>query len=153
MNERDLILGIDPGASGGYAWLDARTGNPVEVGPMPETERDIYDVLNEFAGRTQRCYMESVHSFPGQGVASSFTFGRGYGFLRGVIVSLGVPLVDVSPAKWKRELGIQLGANVPKKDKKNAAKSLAQQSFPTVKITHAISEALLLAMYGRKQEA
>lgn len=161
--DRDLILGIDPGASGGYAWLCARTGAPVEVGAMPETERDIFDVLQEFAPRTLRCYLEKVHSMPpnmpGNTSKNSFTFGQNYGFLRGVVISLGIPLIDVSPQKWKRSLGIQLGADVPKKDKrklrkmrKNAAKALAQQSFPTVKITHAVSEALLLAHYGRKQE-
>lgn len=143
-----IICGIDPGMSGGIAFLVV--GGPAEVHKMPETEREIYDLLSRHS--IDRCYIEAVHSFPGQGVASSFTFGKGYGFLRGCLVALKIPFIDVSPMKWKRALGITFAAQDSKKDKKNGSKALAQQWFPLIKMNHAISEALLIAEYGRRLE-
>ncbi len=153
-----IYLGIDPGASGGIAALQVGD-EPAMAWPMPETEREIFDRLRMiqtgglvgWPEADVKCYMEAVHSFPGQGVASSFTFGKGYGFLRGVLVALHIPLIDVSPMKWKKALGITFTAQDSKKDKKNGSKALAQQWFPHLKITHAISEALLIAEYGRRQ--
>lgn len=143
------ICGIDPGLSGGIAFMvDGALG---QVHRMPETERDVFELLSKY--HIDRCYIESVHSFPGQGVASSFTFGKGYGFLRGCLVALKIPFVDVSPMKWKKALGITFTAQDSKKDKKNGSKALCQQWFPAVKINHAISEAILIAEYGRRIES
>ncbi len=144
----NLIGGIDPGLSGGVAFLG---GDSVVAWKMPDTEREVYDLIAEHAPYLKCVYIESVHSFPGQGVASSFTFGRGYGFLRGVLVALKIPFVDVSPMKWKKALGINFTAQDSKKDKKNGSKALAQQWWPKLKITHATAEALLIAEYGRRQ--
>jgi len=145
-----IVCGIDPGMAGGIATIHHHQRSQQQEG---EKERDILDLI-----RREVCnaggaviYMESVHSFPGQGVVSSFTFGKGYGFLRGAICALGVPLIDVSPMKWKKALGIIFTAADSKKDKKNGSKALAQQWFPQIKMNHAISEALLIAEYGRRQ--
>ena len=50
--------------------------------------------------------VESVHSMPGQGVTSSFNFGRSLGATEGVFAACGRPIVYVSPARWKRSLGL-----------------------------------------------
>ena len=137
------ILGIDPGQSGGLA---IRTGDNVYAFKMPETERDIHDLIYDFGFKYDNIivFLESVHSMPGQGVVSSFKFGRGYGFLRGIITSLQYPLHDVSPQKWQKALGCLT------KGDKNVTKQKAQQLFPKLKITHAIADAVLIAEYGRR---
>ncbi len=54
--------------------------------------------------------VERVHSMPGQGVASTFTFGLGYGRVLGALEALGVPTVLVEPRAWKLAvLGKQTG--------------------------------------------
>ncbi len=147
---KNVICGIDPGQSGGIAFIADGFASACK---MPETEREIVEVIEEWHNIGIRCaYVESVHSFPGQGVSSSFTFGQGYGFLRGVLVSLRIPFVDVSPMKWKKALGLTFTAQDSKKDKKNGSKQLAAQWFPTIKMNHAISEALLIAEFGRRQK-
>lgn len=157
-----LICGIDPGQSGGIAFLDGRlvvpgfesvcsTAFSAFAYPMPETEKDVLDLIVEHEKVIKCAYLESVHSFPGQGVASSFTFGKGYGFLRGVLVARGIPFVDVSPMKWKKAIGLKFTAEDSKKDKKNGSKQLAAQWWPHIKVTHTISEALLICEYGRRQ--
>src|SRR3970040_1415667 len=123
MEYPDLFVGVDPGQSGGIAAIGL---NFVEAFSMPATERDVYDLIAEYAPNVQHCFIESVHSFPGQGVASSFTFGKGYGFLRGVLVALKIPFTDVSPQKWKKAMGLHYAATDAKKDKKNGSKQLCQ---------------------------
>ncbi len=148
--EVELIGGIDPGQAGGIAFVAVNGDCQPEAFKMAETDAEIFELLAEYAPRLRVVYMESVHSFPGQGVSSSFTFGKGYGFLRGVLTALKIPFVDVSPMKWKKALGLTFTAEDSKKDKKNGSKSLAQQWFPSIKINHSISEALLIAEYGRR---
>jgi len=64
-----IIIGIDPGINGGIA---IRTGNNVYAYRMPDTERDIYDlIISAFSYPSPHAvFLESVHSMPGQGVAS-----------------------------------------------------------------------------------
>ena len=142
------VLGIDPGSSsGGLAWIfsDGRA----DAIPMPVTERDIWDAINNSPPET-RAVIEAVHSFPGQGVASTFRFGMSYGGLRMALIAAGIPFIAVSPATWTRAMGLptlkQAGTNTKLK---NARKARCQELFPAIKATHAISDALLIASHGR----
>lgn len=145
-----LICGIDPGAAGGIAAL-GRDSAFVEAHRIPETRMDLVELIAGYHGAILRAYVEQVHSFPGQGVVSSFSFGKGYGEILGIMTALRIPVVDVSPVKWKKALGLRFTADDSKKDKKNASKELAQQWWPYIKVTHSIAEALLIAEFGRRQ--
>lgn len=151
-----IVLGIDPGASGGIAWHD-RGDSPCATQTMhgekmPATERDVAQFLAECAAEKSFAYIEKVHSMPSQGVSSTFKFGQNYGFLRGCLVSLQIPFDEVTPQKWQKEFGLVF----PKKlglsptEKKNKHKAKAQQLFPHLKVTHATADALLIAEYGRR---
>lgn len=140
-----IFLGIDPGQSGGIAAV--ADGCPPVAWKIPETERDVWSIIQGYgpAGMAPAFAMiERVHSMPKQGVASSFKFGRSYGFLRGCLVASGIPFEEVSPQVWQKALNCRSGGD------KNVTKARAQQLFPTLKITHAKADALLLAEYGRR---
>lgn len=143
-------LGIDPGASGGFGWVSPHGDAAIK---MPETDKDIFDELCELRDNLPDvfCLLESVHSMPGQGVASTFSFGANFGALRMALTAAGIPYEMVTPNKWQREFGIptlkQAGSNTAKK---NAHKAVAQQLFPEIKITHAIADALLIAEYNKR---
>lgn len=140
-----IVVGIDPGQAGGIAIF---SGKGQSAYRMPDTERDVYDLLENVEGENDAyisVFLESVHSMQGQGVSSSFKFGRGYGFLRGIITALKYPLHDVSPQRWQKALGCLSGGD------KNVTKQKAQQLFPKLKITHATADSLLIAEYGRRQ--
>ncbi len=153
-----IICGIDPGISGGIAFLydpPDSYGDSVLAFNMPGTERDIFDLLEEILIASKAhgyIFMESVHSMPGQGVSSSFKFGRNYGLLRGIITALKYPLHDVSPQKWQKEFSLIVpkGKKLTKVQKKNINKAKAQQLFPQLKVNLAICDALLIAEYGRR---
>jgi crossover junction endodeoxyribonuclease RuvC len=143
-----IFLGIDPGNSGGFVLID-EDGNVLTHDKQPETELDVCFSLQcarnfaELEGHKLTAIIEKVHAMPKQGVTSVFTFGRNYGFLRGVITSLSIPFVDVTPQKWQKELGCQT------KGDKNVSKAKAQQLWPKIKWTHATADAALIAKWGQ----
>lgn len=136
------FIGIDPGKSGGIARIDT-AGKVIGANRMPDTERDILDLLaNDIGGAY--AVVERVSSWPGMGVVSAFTFGRGYGALLMALVSNNVPFETIPPAHWQKTMGC-----LSKRDK-NVTKRKAQQLFHGLTVTHAIADALLLAEYGRR---
>lgn len=140
------FLGIDPGASGGIAIL-ADGKEPYAI-KMPETERDVWDTIRGFRAWSDRdviAVIESVHAMPKQGVTSTFTFGKGYGGLRMALIAAAIPFREVQPRDWQKALGCLTGGD------KNISKAKAQQLFPSLKITHATADALLLAEWLRRQ--
>jgi hypothetical protein len=138
----DTYIGIDPGASGGIAAIDA-SGAVVLVTKMPDTERDIYDLLCSLTGG--RAVLEFVRSSPQMGVTSAFSFGRSYGGLRMALLAAGVPFDEVTPQKWQGAMRCRTGGD------KNISKGRAQELFPAVRITLANADALLLAEFCRRQ--
>jgi len=142
------IIGIDPGKSGGIAWLpEGLIGRAIK---MPETPRDIWDLIDNLAKTydgSMFAYVEKVHSMPKQGVSSTFKFGYSAGSLEMALVATGIPHDFVAPGVWQRNLGCLSGGD------KNVTKRKAQRLFPDMKITHSIADALLIAEYGRRLQA
>jgi len=145
-----FFIGIDPGVSGGIACV-TDAGNALAV-KMPATDRDVLDAIKAFvrtatvAGDTAKAVLERVSSSPQMGVVSAFTFGRGVGALRMALTAAKVPFDEVTPQKWQKATGCLTGGD------KNISKRRAQQLFPSITVTHAIADALLLAEYCRRVE-
>ena len=153
------IIGIDPGGSGGIAMLD-KLGRIVLVEKMPPTDKDIADCFITCKQKLSKedsvfAYLENVHSMPGQGVSSTFKFGKNYGALRMALIILEIPFEEPTPVKWQKPLGLVVPSakKLAKTQKKNLNKAKAQELFPKVKkITHAIADAVLIAEYGRRRQ-
>ena len=145
-----IVIGIDPGANGGIAWIT--DGKPC-VEKMPDSLRDLWDLICDITnhprstvdGRKYKAYIEQVHSSPQMGVKSAFTFGNGFGHLEMALTAAGIPFERVRPQVWQKAMGCMT------KGDKNVSKRKAQELFPSMKITHATADALLLASYGAKQ--
>lgn len=141
------VIGVDPGKNGAIAWIDSR-GRPC-VERMPDTLVDLWGIFHDlapipFTGEPVKAYLEAVSSSPGMGVVSSFTFGRGYGNLEMALTAAGIPFERVRPQVWQKALGCMT------KGDKNITKRLASELFPAIKCTHTVSDALLIAEYGRR---
>jgi crossover junction endodeoxyribonuclease RuvC len=136
-----LYLGVDPGNSGGIALV---AENFAQAWKLDQTEADVADLLRSYAGTVKLGFVEAVHSMPGQGVSSSFKFGRSYGFLRGLLVALKIPFEDVRPQAWQKQMGCLTGGD------KNVSKAKAQMLWPDMRITHAIADSLLIAEACRR---
>lgn len=141
MENSKICVGIDPGISGGISVIGPLGA---EAFKMPETERDVFDLLNSFYFYEPVVFMEKVGPMPKQGVVSVWKFSANYNFLRGVVIALGYPLHDVRPQVWQKTLGCLTHGD------KNISKAKAQQLFPQIKVTHATADSLLIAEYGRR---
>ena len=139
-------IGVDPGNSGALVAVSI-TGRVQELRSKDATERDVMDFLRPLANEGASAVIERVSSSPQMGVVSAFTFGRSYGFLRGALIGVRIPFVEVTPQKWQKALGCM------SKGDKNVTKAKAQQLYPNEKITHATADALLLATYCRQNHA
>lgn len=138
-----IYIGIDPGLSGGIAKL-REDGAVLAIEKMPPTDFDVYDALAALDGGPEKAMLERVSASPQMGVTSAFTFGKGYGGLRMALTAAGIPFDEVTPQKWQKAMQCLTGGD------KNISKRRAQQLFPTVKVTHAIADALLIAEYCRR---
>ncbi len=145
------IIGVDPGLAGAIAFYFPAQ-NAVTVEDMPVAAGDV-DAATLAARIAQMqpdvAIVELVASRPGQGVASVFKFGCGFGMVRGVIAASGVPLHLVSAAKWKRALGLDAD--------KEKSRALALRLWPGRsdlfgrKKDHGRAEAALLARYAAER--
>lgn len=144
------IIGIDPGANGGIAWSH-EDGPRVEK--MPDTPQGVWDLICHIVHDSAiiyrhlefKAYIEKVHSSPQMGVASAFTFGNGYGHLEMALTAAGIPFERVTPQKWQKAMGCLTKGN------KNVSKRRAEELFPSIKVTHAKADALLIMEYGIRQ--
>ena len=146
-------IGIDPGKRGGIAFVGSDHTEVETLTLKQMTDRDVWEAL---AGNDDcTCVLEKVHAGPKIGSSASFKFGDSFGCLRMAAIAAGVRLVLVSPQKWQKEFGLIVkgrGLGQDDTSKKNRNKAKAQELFPSVKVTHAIADALLIAEYGRRLE-
>lgn len=149
----DCILGIDPGASGGLAFFYPSHPDLISIYDVPVVGKEInasafHDLIRQH-GPTL-AIIESVHAFKGQGVSSSFNFGCAFGIALGVIGASKIPLLRVSPQRWKKHFGLDAD--------KEKARALAISKWPSKlefrrKRDHNRAEAALLALYGHQTQA
>lgn len=146
--DRDLFLGVDPGASGGLALLDP-AGKIVDASPMPDTPRDIHEYFEEFGHRICFAMIENVHAMPMDGKSSDFKFGWNKGLLDMALVPIRHE--GIQPGTWQKAFAlIRTDKTESKTAKKNRHKARAQELFPDKKITHAIADAILIAEHCRR---
>lgn len=130
-----VYIGIDPGLSGAIARLDSDTSDlRVEDVPTFELLRNgkkkreidfhsLARMMDEMAReKGTRIIIEGVGAMPGQGVSSVFAFGKSFGVLIGVAASTFCPIDFVSPAKWKRDMGVTAS--------KDGSRARASMLFP-----------------------
>ena len=144
-----ISIGIDPGVNGGVAIIDNKwKDKAIEAVKCPDTIKDMADYLNVhcYDNIKTLCIIEKVHSFPGQGVRSVFTFGKNYGQWLGILASHDIPYKEVSPQAWMKHYG-----SMPRDrgQRKRHLKHLAQSLYPSIKVTLYNADAILLANYSK----
>lgn len=158
-----VTIGIDPGQTGALAVLAdgqfagfydmptvARPAGGQQVNGA-ELAAQLREIRAAHPGAHVLAVLERVSAMPGQGVSSMFRFGEGYGVVQGVLAALGVPVMTLSPAVWKRAVGL-IGSE------KDVARTLAIQQYPaaagglTRKKDIGRADALLIASWAWRSE-
>lgn len=142
-----VAIGIDPGKKGAMAVIH----EDGSVSVIPFDERRYIVSLGLIAGNDVKCCIEDVHAMHGNGVTASFNFGKSYGWLLGMLDTLGIPYQAVSVQKWKKEYGLN-------SDKQKSIE-VCHRLFPNVDLKRTdrckkdddgIAEAILLSEYARR---
>ena len=147
-----LYLGIDPGVSGAMAYV-RKSGQVAEVNALPTMKvtrgseldlKTLRDMLMRNVHKTVFCCIEDVHSFPKQGVASTFKFGMAYGQLLGLLHGLRLRVYRVRPHEWRSRVlkGMPKG--------KDASIRYVNESQVGVDVgkNHNKADAICIAEYG-----
>lgn len=148
-----LTIAIDPGLSGGIAYQ--RDNQPAQAVAMPATEGDLVVFLRDLTAdaKVAVAFVEEVGGYVGvaQPGSSAFKFGRNFGFILGVLQTLGVRLELVRPQRWQKSLGLGSASGCASKTEwKNKLKGAAQRLYPSLKPTLATADALLILDYARR---
>lgn len=125
-----MIIGIDPGFTGGLAIVDDE--QLLEVFEMPlhigKRKRVCGTELSMMLADWRRLYecnhavVEFVAARPNQGVTSVFNFGMSYGVILGVLDTLGFSVSYAAPQKWKKDLSLD--------SSKDSSRALACELWP-----------------------
>lgn len=155
------IIGIDPGLDGAICVMEHGEVRLYDV-PTLEVRRgkkkkreynlaEVTDIIRKTGATLQPFHfhvaLEKVHSMPGQGVASMFSMGVGYGMWLGIISAYQIPYTLITPQAWKKEMMQGMGKE------KDASRQRAIQLFPQIadqlklKKHHGRADALLIAEY------
>lgn len=152
-----IYIGIDPGKQGGFAAIENGTGGVIFAQPVPLSgkEIDLYSIatfLGNIKTDTNQVFavIEKVHSMPGQGVASMFSFGMSTGMMHGIAAALQYPIFLVAPQTWKG----RILRDTPKD--KDAAIAYCKRTYPYAPLfenrngkSHTgVADAICIARYG-----
>lgn len=148
-----FIIGIDPGLSGAIAILTP-AGELEALHDLPiitdgklkwvDAQGMTSFLIDSLRGRPAKAYIERVQAFPSQGRSSCFNFGVGFGSLLALVQARYLPIELVTPAVWKRAMGLS--------SDKRASLDKARLLYPSADLGlqkhDGRAEALLLARYG-----
>jgi hypothetical protein len=178
-------LGVDPGLDGFLALVgaDGRALDTAHVPLLPNDggydRRGMHGLLIAWKPRITLAMLEEQQAFPGsgppcpachrpkgQGAASTFTTGMGYGLWLMALDVAGIRYEEIRPVSWKKRMGIQPATGLEKNERTKEAKRLAVEKasslFPgydlrenvRCRVPHAGKcEALLLAEHARRTHA
>jgi len=137
------ILAIDPGASGGLAYLGP---SGIILNSMPQTDQDISILVTDRLAISDVVYIEKVGGYVGGKGApgsSMFNFGYNVGFLHGLIAASKTRVIEVPPQRWQKTIGAGTKATHGAKWKSHL-KGIAQQRQPRQVITLKTADAVLI---------
>ncbi len=121
---------------------------------MPGTDREVADLLTPpylpgFSGAPPppTAYLEDLVKYAGIKMPGSYmaVYAGNWGFIKGILTARNFRIVLVKPQEWQKALGLGTrGKGQSKTQWKNKLKQRAEQLFPTIKVTLANADALLI---------
>lgn len=144
-----IYVGIDPGSRTG-AYADIQDGR-AEVFPWDDVffvqHMQTLSAMNDDVVAA----VEKVNAMPHQGVSSTWVFAENFGFIQGVLSTLGIKFQLVPPRVWKKEYSLN--------HDKDQSIEVCHRLFPEVDLKRTprsrkndnnFAEAILLAEYAKR---
>lgn len=153
-----IVLGIDPGLSGGLAMVAGFPHNQPKLlgvidvpttGEKAKRRIDVGQVVTFIRQhKPNRAVIERAQAMPDQGASSGFIYGRAVGALEACVEGMLIPLTVIESSAWKKAHAlIKRG----KEDSRQRAIRLFPDEAPLFfarKLDHNRAEAALIAYYG-----
>jgi crossover junction endodeoxyribonuclease RuvC len=161
----EFRIGVDPGLSGcvvamfGSEYVDHLQMPVIKTGKSGRVDafevacwiQGVCDYVAESRNHYSKpvVFVEIVGSMPGQGVSTTFAFGRAVGAIEAVFMAKGCPVELVAPQSWKKRAGMPKG-------EKDGARSKCVMLYPDIKDLRlkgkgqALGDAIMIALYGSK---
>ncbi len=158
------VIACDPGVPLTLALVSAK-GRLVAIAEKDEVATNfkknsyhnnpqlIYHKMREWMDRSRfpiKGVVELVGPMPTDGVVSACRFTGSYYMFLGICAAMRIPVEQVTPAKWKRDLGLKFTAET---NLKEASRAMAIKEFPDkidlfkYKKSHDRAEAGLLGLW------
>ncbi|WOO43143.1 hypothetical protein [Rubellicoccus peritrichatus] len=153
MKAGQIVIGIDPGKSGGLCALGESTARSR---PMPEptaVKEWLESLIDQFGRESLLAIIEEPPRFVAGNSNTGSTMivlGENYGLMKGLIIGLGIPMRKVRPQEWQKGLPGLKGLKGA--ERKRALKNLANERFPQLAPTLKSCDAILIAQWGRLKE-
>ena len=149
----NYFMGIDPGASGAAVIIN----DSLEISAYWDCPADEQALAESFRTpslsnfRPTLCVIEQVHAMPGQGVSSTFKFGRNFGVWLGCLAMCRLSYRLVTPQAWQK--GLINKNDGP--DAKTRSLAVARRTWPQETIfkrqkDNGRADAALMAIHARK---
>lgn len=160
-----MIIGIDPGLDGAITFMD---GNKIihylDIPTLSDGKRRMVDLLyiksliithtdkirksDALVFDSVKVIIEKAQSMPKNGATGMFNYGVSYGMLLGLCAGLGIAVMPVHPATWKK---VML-KDMPKGKESSIIR--VRELYPNLllprKKDHHIADSILLGLYGSK---
>ena len=165
----EVVVGVDPGKSGFLCIMPLSSTIPIRFCPTPviksakggKAQYDLATLANTLFRLSDACdirlvAIEKQQAYPGQGGASNFSTGYGYGILMMGFAMLKIPIASPHPRTWQAEML----RDIPGEDTKLRSVLAAGRLFPLAdlraserskKPSHDKADSLLLALWARRQ--
>jgi hypothetical protein len=144
---------IDPGVNGGIAW--GATALSSCMG-MPDSDTEIAEEISLLYSMRPgiKCIIEDVPKFVGRALPGSTIFPLAFncGLVRGIAVSLRMPVILVRPQDWQKHFRLGSKGDSTTTEHKNKLKAEAQRRYPHLKVTLKTADALLLLAYAQEKQ-
>lgn len=162
-----IVLGVDPGLTGGLALVEAGAvgfARLLLAADVPTTGEDakrrvdvprVLEIIRTHL--PDHAFVERAQAMPDQGSSSGFIYGRAVGALEACVEGLMIPHTIVEASAWKKSHGLIKPADMDKKRWAKVAKENSRQRaiklFPGApgferKLDHGRAEAALIAWHG-----
>ncbi len=173
-----IIIGVDPGVTGGIVALDAETNQVIGKYAMPTITTEgttktkagnpkkrtridpveVAKIIRLYPREESEIIMELVGPMPGSrnGAAALFSFGEGFGLLKGLFCGLRYKYSLVRPQRWQAMYKQYQTPGIC------FLKAVAQRSFPNVDFRESercrtphsgLVDAALIAQFYAQQRA
>ena len=145
-----ITIAIDPGAAGGFAWIQDGIAAAV---PMPDGMTAQVDFLRGLVAQGPvKAIVERVGSYrPGNSGPAAATFARHCGHIDAALYCLGIPIAaNPTPQTWQKQLGTW---PADKMERKRAIKEAMARKYPHLSVTLKTADALALLAWATEKRA